>query len=220
MDLNQGPTGYASHYHFHDLFRVCELDYTFTPRHRHGGGLPSSLYTFPVKLFHQKRCWAWLGITMIKGFPEFDRYFFVNYFTKRPERIYFTVMKKFIKCKICHVPLKGKQRIFCSRKCMNRFHQCYPSQKKRGLERKIMLFKMKGGQCSMCGYKKNISSLSFHHLNAKQKDFSLDVRSLSNRTLEVVMKELKKCILICHNCHHEIHNPEYDTAILSSSRLL
>lgn len=79
---------------------------------------------------------------------------------------------------------------------------------------------MKGGQCSVCGYKKNISSLSFHHLDAKQKDFSLDVRSLSNRTLEVIMKELAKCILICHNCHHEIHNPEYDTKILSSSRLL
>jgi hypothetical protein len=31
VDSNHGPTGYASHYSFRCLFRVCGLDYPFTP---------------------------------------------------------------------------------------------------------------------------------------------------------------------------------------------
>jgi len=65
LDSNQGPTGYASHYSFRCPFRVCGLDYPFTPV----GCLPSSLYTF---LTSEAR----LGITLSfdLGFPEFGRY--------------------------------------------------------------------------------------------------------------------------------------------------
>ena len=59
----------------------------------------------------------------------------------------------------------------------------------------------------MCGYSKNSSALAFHHLNPKDKSFSLDLRSLSNRKQAKIDDEVAKCILICHNCHAEIHNP-------------
>lgn len=72
----------------------------------------------------------------------------------------------------------------------------------------------------MCGYQKNLASLSFHHLDALKKDFRLDARSLSNRKMNVIIKELKKCILLCHNCHHEIHNPDLVLGSKSLSRLL
>ena len=67
LDSNQGPTGYASHYSFRCPFRVCGLDYPFTPE----GCLPSSLYTF----LSVKHAEAWLGITISSdaGFPEFGR---------------------------------------------------------------------------------------------------------------------------------------------------
>lgn len=123
-------------------------------------------------------------------------------------------------CVICTKQLQGRQTLYCSILCKNKQHQSYPAQKKRGLQRKIDLFKLAGGKCANCGYRKNLSGLSFHHLEAKTKDFKLDARSLSNRTLKKVMAEFKKCILLCHNCHEEVHNPGLDVGRLSLSRLL
>ncbi|MCA9374598.1 hypothetical protein KC725_05565 [Candidatus Peregrinibacteria bacterium] len=129
-------------------------------------------------------------------------------------------MNRLTNCKICKKELSGKQRLYCSVKCKNRKHQSYPAQKLRGLKRKLKLVLMAGGECSKCGYAKNLSGLSFHHLDAPEKDFKLDMRSLSNRTIEKVMNEFEKCILLCHNCHSEVHNPALDLEVLSSSRLL
>jgi hypothetical protein len=66
---------------------------------------------------------------------------------------------------------------------------------------------MAGGQCSICGYRTNLAALVFHHLNASQKDFKPDMRSLSNRRFDSVSAEIEKCTLLCANCHAEIHNP-------------
>ncbi len=117
-------------------------------------------------------------------------------------------MKKHTNCIICAATLKGKQTVFCSIRCKNTYHQSYPSQKQRSLKRKSNLVKEAGGKCTRCGYYTNLAALAFHHLDPKKKDFKLDARSLSNRTLEKVERELSKCILLCHNCHAEIHNPE------------
>ncbi|MBD3328428.1 hypothetical protein GF340_03940 [Candidatus Peregrinibacteria bacterium] len=121
-------------------------------------------------------------------------------------------------CTICLNPLIGKQKMFCSLKCKNVAHQSYQSQKARGLKRKIALVKLAGGRCSMCGYNKNYSALIFHHKGGK--DFKLDIRSLSNRTWQKVVSEYSKCVLLCHNCHSELHNPEMDLESASLSRLL
>jgi len=119
-------------------------------------------------------------------------------------------MNKIITCKICGKKLTGRQTLYCSMSCKNKVHQSYPAQKKRGIQRKIEIVEMFGGKCSRCGYKKNMSALSFHHTDPKKKDFKLDVRSLSNRKFAYIQNELKKCILVCNNCHAEIHNPGYE----------
>jgi len=67
-----------------------------------------------------------------------------------------------------------------------------------------------GGRCSVCGYDKNPAALTFYHTGSDDKEFKLDMRSLSNRTLEAVMSEHQKCILVCQNCHAELHNPHLD----------
>ncbi len=123
-------------------------------------------------------------------------------------------MKEKSNCIVCGTLLRGKQTKFCSIACKNKHHQSYEAQKGRGLTRKIQLVKAAGGQCSICGYKKNLSALAFHHTDSADKDFKLDMRSLSNRKLEYVLTELDKCILVCHNCHAELHNPHLDLDLL------
>lgn len=116
-------------------------------------------------------------------------------------------------CIICGKKLSGKQSIFCSTTCKNKKHQSYPAQKRRGIERKYYLVKIFGGECSRCGYSGNLAALSFHHQGGKE--FKLDSRSLSNRRTSEIVKEMDKCILLCNNCHAEIHNPTLGLAKLS-----
>lgn len=85
----------------------------------------------------------------------------------------------------------------------------YKKQKERSLTRKNELIILKGGKCFECGYDKNFAALEFHHLNPKEKDFPLDSRRLSNTSINKLIEEVNKCILLCANCHREIHNPEF-----------
>jgi len=63
----------------------------------------------------------------------------------------------------------------------------------------------KGGSCMVCGYNKCQRALSFHHLNPKEKDFDLSSRGLT-RSWERIKKEIDKCVLLCANCHMEVHD--------------
>jgi hypothetical protein len=85
--------------------------------------------------------------------------------------------------------------------------QSYEAQQKRGLARKIAIVRTAGACCAKCGYNKNLAALVFHHTDSAAKDFKLDMRSLSNRKLEPILNEISKCVLLCANCHSELHNP-------------
>ncbi len=61
-----------------------------------------------------------------------------------------------------------------------------------------------GGACMICGYKRCSGALDFHHRDPKQKEFGLSDRGLT-RSWEKTLKEIKKCVLICANCHREVH---------------
>ncbi len=63
----------------------------------------------------------------------------------------------------------------------------------------------KGGKCILCGYKKCSRALSFHHINPNKKDFGLSTKGLT-RSWEHIKKEIDKCVLLCANCHMEIHD--------------
>lgn len=69
---------------------------------------------------------------------------------------------------------------------------------------KELAIEYKGGKCQCCGYNKYKGALEFHHLNPEEKDFGIGERGYT-RSFEKVKEELDKCILVCSNCHKEIH---------------
>lgn len=62
----------------------------------------------------------------------------------------------------------------------------------------------KGNKCQCCGYDKCVDALEFHHLDETQKDFGISDRNVPT-DWESIKNELDKCILVCSNCHREIH---------------
>lgn len=59
-----------------------------------------------------------------------------------------------------------------------------------------------GGCCKHCGYSKIPQALQFHHVDPKKKDFTISGKSWK---YDKLLKEAKKCLLLCANCHIEEH---------------
>lgn len=73
----------------------------------------------------------------------------------------------------------------------------------RRLKYKLRAVNLLGGKCSLCGYNKCHAALDFHHKNPLEKDGS--IKDLIGHKWETIEKELMKCILLCANCHRELH---------------
>ena len=70
--------------------------------------------------------------------------------------------------------------------------------------RKLNLITACGNKCCICGYSKAVSALEFHHIDPSKKEFGI----ASNGTCHNIQKdiaEIRKCALVCSNCHREIH---------------
>jgi 5-methylcytosine-specific restriction endonuclease McrA len=76
---------------------------------------------------------------------------------------------------------------------------------KRRKKVRDMALEYKGGSCQICGYKKSKRALSFHHIDPNKKDFGISTRGFT-RSWEKTKSELDKCVLLCMNCHMEIHD--------------
>ena len=69
--------------------------------------------------------------------------------------------------------------------------------------KKIKLINSLGGCCQHCR-NTNIEQLTFHHTNPKTK--SQNITNLIQNRFSEALKEAKKCLLLCENCHRKIHN--------------
>jgi hypothetical protein len=61
-----------------------------------------------------------------------------------------------------------------------------------------------GGGCQNCGYDICDRNLVFHHLDPNTKEIWVSSRAFQYST-GLVLPELIKCVLLCHNCHGEVH---------------
>lgn len=69
-------------------------------------------------------------------------------------------------------------------------------------KRRMLLIDYKGSKCQNCNYNNCISALHFHHIDPMKKDFTIGGR---NYSFERMKNEVDKCVLVCSNCHTEIH---------------
>ena len=63
----------------------------------------------------------------------------------------------------------------------------------------------KHSKCAICGDTRWYV-LDFHHVDGK--DFTISEKVREGCSLNTIKEEIKKCILVCANCHREIHYKE------------
>lgn len=117
-------------------------------------------------------------------------------------------MKKI--CEICEKEFDANSttRIYCYECSGDSTRTNYESRKhqKTILRRsmKLQAIKLLGSKCSICGYNRCVDALEFHHKDPKSKEFKLGAGN--TMSWKEYKRELSKCILVCSNCHKEIHS--------------
>jgi len=80
---------------------------------------------------------------------------------------------------------------------------CYTEVKKLRQKKYkfIQDYKLSKG-CVICGYNKYSGALDFHHNG--EKEFNIGAEA-GSKSLKLTKEEMDKCIILCANCHREIH---------------
>jgi hypothetical protein len=71
-------------------------------------------------------------------------------------------------------------------------------------ETKLRAIASFGGVCLACQSAYAPAALEFHHPDASKKEFAISVDGVY-RSWERVQKELENCVMLCANCHAEVH---------------
>jgi len=102
-----------------------------------------------------------------------------------------------IVCKICnrHYPRKKKNNLVCGT-CRT---GCRYKNKQRGID-------LLGAKCVKC-LTEDREVLTFHHTNPNEKSFDLSA-NWSSINWNKVELEIKKCVLLCYNCHMKEHKKD------------
>jgi len=100
-------------------------------------------------------------------------------------------------CKLCGLKFKDYQS-----KGRSRCGSC--NTKIRRFRAKAAAIKWLGEKCKDCGWHGNQAALQFHHSNPEKKDFIIG--NVANKKWEIIKDELKKCVLLCANCHAIRHS--------------
>jgi len=82
--------------------------------------------------------------------------------------------------------------------------------KQRLRQYKVDFILYKGGKCAICGLEfngENQTVFDFHHINPEDKLFEI-AQSKISLTNDKMRDELDKCLLLCANCHLELHQKQ------------
>jgi transposase len=70
---------------------------------------------------------------------------------------------------------------------------------------KEILVQERGGCCELCGYDRCMAALEFHHHDPSRKTFGIAQEGMA-RSIERLRAEVRKCVLLCSNCHAEVES--------------
>lgn len=100
---------------------------------------------------------------------------------------------------------KGTRRSECK--------DCHNSvMNKRNAENRQIIQQLKQNQrCEKCG-ETRWYLLDYHHLNPEEKKNTI-AKLMVHSCQDSVQEEIKKCILLCANCHREFHHFEKEKNI-------
>ena len=90
-----------------------------------------------------------------------------------------------------------KTSIYACRKCRSIL-----STKLKAKNKQLIVDHL-GGKCLLCGYNKCNPALAIHHRDPDTKEDNF--MFLTGMSWSKVEKQIKNCVLLCHNCHMEIH---------------
>lgn|ERR1035437_880656 len=102
-------------------------------------------------------------------------------------------------CPPCFIAYKNSRKVETKIKKKIYTREAVRSYLQRSKENSIQYM---GGKCQLCGYNKYNGALQFHHVNEAEKSFTISGKCMS---FDRVKAELKKCVMVCANCHGEIH---------------
>ena len=75
--------------------------------------------------------------------------------------------------------------------------------RRRGL--KGHLYDIKSGRkCLLCP-EDCYAALTFHHLDPTTKSFTIGGNFSGMTPWRLIVEEMEKCVLVCHNCHAKLH---------------
>jgi hypothetical protein len=82
---------------------------------------------------------------------------------------------------------------------------CFNLRRARQNQRnRAIVVRTMGGQCNLCGYSRCEAALELHHRDPAEKDPKY--RTTKNSSVDVMLAEARKCVLVCANCHRELHS--------------
>lgn len=84
--------------------------------------------------------------------------------------------------------------------------------------RKMFAMRELGNKCEDCG-ETNIFVLDFHHIDQSKKEFEINQAITRCFNLDKLLLEVKKCKLLCGNCHFLYTKIRQDTAIFKENLL-
>lgn len=92
---------------------------------------------------------------------------------------------------------------------------CTAETKLRHRRIKYRVVQLMGGECSQCGYSRNMANLHLHHRDPEEKEYDWGQLLRMARRWDEVLVELEKCDLLCSYCHTELHHPDEDMELLA-----
>lgn len=111
----------------------------------------------------------------------------------------------------------------CTAKYLNKFYRKDIERRReksrnvafnRGIDSAFFVYDylIRSGGCP-CG-ETRIECLMFHHKNEEQKEFNISESLSGNLTNAEILNEIRKCVVVCSNCHADIHGSRLRELIL------